>query len=85
MKRHMTQMELTKTRRLIENGVTDIPKIQEFVFCHEDNIQQVLDTYDIPAAAPAPAPKKRAAPKKKAAAKKGGAAARAAKLPDPMS
>lgn len=90
MKRHMTQLELTRTRRLIEAGVTEIPEIQKHVFCHEDNIQSVLNTYDIEPPAPKPAPVKKAAPKK--AAKPAGAAAVAAakkaaakKAVDPLS
>lgn len=79
MKRHMTQMELTKTRRLIEKGITDIAEIQTYIFCHEDNIRKVLEGYDVEIPEPPKAPVKKA-PAKRAAKKspKGGAAARAA-------
>ena len=63
MKQHMTQMEQTKTKRLIEAGITDIPEIQKVVFCHADKIQEVLDTYEIEAPKPKPAPRKKAAKK----------------------
>lgn len=77
MKRHMTQMELTKTRKMIEAGVVEIPVIQQSVFCHAESIQTVLDTYDIEKPEPAPAPKPKAVKKvvEKAAKKKPGAAA----------
>ena len=80
MKQHMTQMELTKTRKLIESGVVEIAEIQQHVFCHADTIQSVLDTYDIETPEPAPAPKPKVEKKaeKKKAEKPAGAAARAA-------
>ncbi len=44
MKRHMTHMELTQTRKLIASGVKEVAEIQKHVFCHADNIQHVIDT-----------------------------------------
>jgi hypothetical protein len=86
MKRHMTQMEITKTRRLIENGVVDIATIQTVVFCHEDCIRNVLEQYDVEIPEPAQPPKLKAPAKKvtKVGKPQGAAAAAAAKL-DPIS
>lgn len=85
MKQHMTQMELTKTRRLIERGITDIAEIQEYVYCHRDCIVKVLEQYEIEIPEP-PAPPKRKTVTKKVTKSKtgGGAAARAAASLDMM-
>lgn len=43
MKKHMTQSELTRTTRLVEQGVTKISDIQTIIFCDASCIKRVID------------------------------------------
>jgi len=42
MKKHITQSELTRTRKLISQGVTKVSEIQKYVFCDASCIRRVV-------------------------------------------
>ena len=63
MRKHITQAEILRIKKLVRAGVTDRAEIQASVFVHSDCIDRVLSVI-----ADAEKPKK-AAPKKKATPK----------------
>jgi hypothetical protein len=64
MRKHITQAEVLRIEKLLNNGVTDMAEIQTVVFVHSACIQQVVDKFNnqsgaAVAEAPVDAPPKR--------------------------